>query len=303
MPFAITSMSNHSKGVLITALGVLFIVPDSLLIRLIDADLMTVVFWRAVFTSVTMCVWTLAAHRGATFSVLHGMGKAGIGYAIFLGFGTMLFGVSIQLTSVANTVFILSTTPVFSAVISRVFLGERISQRMVWTIALCIVGVAVIAFGSLMENAEGTSSSTQLLGDLCAVGSAFGLASAFTVARSRPDVSMVPAVGLGYFIIVFVSLPFAEPASINGASWIYAILLGCIFLPLGMGLMSLGPRYIPSAEVSLLLLLETILAPILVWAVLDEFPGFYALVGGVIVLGVLIVSNLLALRKTTLSQT
>lgn len=296
-------MTNHSKGVLITALGVLLIIPDSLLIRLIDADLMTVVFWRALFTSLTMFVWMLVVHRGATFSVLRTMGKAGIWYAVFLGFGTTLFGVSIQLTSVANTVFILSTTPVFSAIISRVFLGERISLRMVWTIALCIAGVAVIAFGSLVENLEGTSSNTALWGDLCAFGSAFGLASAFTVARSRPDVSMVPAVGIGYFIVVLVSLPFAEPASISGADWIYAVLLGCVFLPLGMGLMSLGPRYISSAEVSLLLLLETILAPILVWFVLDEFPGFYALVGGAMVLSVLIVSNLLVLRKTTLSQT
>lgn len=302
MPSSITSMTNHSKGVLITALGVLLIIPDSLLIRLIDADLMTVVFWRALFTCLTMFVWVLVTHRGATFSVLRTMGQAGIWYAVFLGFGTTLFGVSIQLTSVANTVFILSTTPIFSAIISRVFLGEQISLRMVWTIALCIAGVAVIAFGSLVENLEGTTSNTALWGDLCAVGAAFGLASAFTVARSRPDVSMVPAVGIGYFIVVLVSFPFAEPASIGGADWIYAVLLGCVFLPLGMGLMSLGPRYISSAEVSLLLLLETILAPILVWAVLDEFPGFYALVGGAMVLGVLIVSNLLVLRKTTLSQ-
>lgn len=303
MPFATTSMSNRSKGVLITSLGVLFIVPDSLLIRLIDADLMTVVFWRAMFTFLTIFAWIFAVHRSNTFDVLRGLGKAGIGYAVFLGFGTTFFGISIQLTSVANTVFILSATPVFAAIISRIFLGERISKRMVWTIGLCILGIAVIAFGSLLANAEGTSKNTAIWGDLCAVGSALGLASALTVARSRPDISMVPAVGIAYLIVVLASLPFAEPTSISGASWIYAILLGCVFLPLGMGLMSLGPRFISSAEVSLLLLLETILAPILVWAVLDEFPGFYALVGGAMVLGVLIVSNLLVLRKTPLSQT
>ena len=134
------------------------------------------------------------------------------------------------------------------------------------------------------------------------MGAALGLAIAFTIGRSAKHMSMVPAVGVAYLISTVVVLPFAEPTSLSGMSWVYALLLGCIFVPIGTGLMALGPRYISSAEVSLLLLLESIFAPILIWIVLGEFPGNYALVGGAIVLGVLIASNLLSLRKSRAIQ-
>ena len=64
-----------------------------------------------------------------------------------------------------------------------------------------------------------------------------------------------------------------------------------------MALLAIGPRFITSAEVSLLILLESILAPLLAWAVIDEHPGAYALAGGAIVVGALLVSNLVALRR------
>ena len=59
----------------------------------------------------------------------------------------------------------------------------------------------------------------------------------------------------------------------------------------------LGPRYLSSAEVALLILLESVLAPLLVWAVVGEDPGRWALVGGAVVIGALLVSNLIALRR------
>ncbi len=62
-------------------------------------------------------------------------------------------------------------------------------------------------------------------------------------------------------------------------------------------LLAIGPRYITSAEVGLLVLLESALAPLLAWAVVNEDPGPYALAGGAIVIGALLVSNLIALRR------
>jgi drug/metabolite transporter (DMT)-like permease len=63
-----------------------------------------------------------------------------------------------------------------------------------------------------------------------------------------------------------------------------------------MGL-ALGPRYIPSPEVGLLILLESVLAPLLAWVVVGEDPGPYALVGGAVVIGALAVSNVVALSR------
>ncbi|MEP2470772.1 MAG: EamA family transporter [Paracoccaceae bacterium] len=63
--------------------------------------------------------------------------------------------------------------------------------------------------------------------------------------------------------------------------------------------MTLGPRYITSSEVSLLVLLESVLAPLLVWAVIGEHPGRYSLLGGFIVIAALLASNIWALRRAS----
>ena len=63
-------------------------------------------------------------------------------------------------------------------------------------------------------------------------------------------------------------------------------------------MLTLGPRYISSAEVGLLILLESVLAPILVWFWLGEDPGAMALIGGAVVVGALVISNLVALRAS-----
>lgn len=284
-------MSDHAKGLLITALGVLAIVPDTLLIRLIDAPHMTVVFWRASLAAAVILTGVLLVHRGATPRVLRGLGRGGAVYAALVGTANVLFVLAVQLTTVANAVFILTVSPVFAALISRVVLGERLSLRMAVTIALSILAVGVIARGSLALGGEA------LLGDLCALGAAFGLAGALTAARASRHVSMVPAAGVAYVLTTLVALPFAAPLALAGDAWVYALILGGICVPLGTSLMALGPRYIPSAEVSLLLLLEAVFAPVLVWAVLGEDPGETTLAGGAMLIAVLAVSNLVALRR------
>jgi drug/metabolite transporter (DMT)-like permease len=65
-------------------------------------------------------------------------------------------------------------------------------------------------------------------------------------------------------------------------------------------LLAIGPRYITSAEVGLLILMESVLAPLLAWLVVGENPGPYALIGGSIVVGALAVSNLWLLRRQRL---
>ncbi|MEL6648159.1 MAG: EamA family transporter, partial [Pseudomonadota bacterium] len=70
-----------------------------------------------------------------------------------------------------------------------------------------------------------------------------------------------------------------------------------VFIAIATCFLTLGPRYISSAEVSLLILLESVLAPLLVWAWIGEDPGRWALVGGVVVIGALVVSNLMVMMR------
>jgi drug/metabolite transporter (DMT)-like permease len=90
---------------------------------------------------------------------------------------------------------------------------------------------------------------------------------------------------------------FINPFNLLYLDWIYILLLGVVFAPIATCLIATGPRYITSAEVSLLLLLEAVLAPILAWLILFEIPHSSTIYGGLIVLSVLIVSNIIALRQ------
>jgi drug/metabolite transporter (DMT)-like permease len=193
---------------------------------------------------------------------------------------------------VANALFIVSTSPIFAAIASWIFLQERFSKRMIWTTAFALIGISIITSGSH------TGEKSSLLGDALALSAAATLAFAFTTARSAKNISMVPATGIGYGLTAVICLPFIQLASLSGHELILLILLGAMFVPLGTALMSLGPRYITAAEVSLLLLLEAVLAPLLVWYVVEENPGKYALIGGAIVLTTLFASNVIGLKRT-----
>ena len=286
------SLTGQAKGVLLTTLGVLAIVPDSLLIRLISADTLVVAFWRSALAGLVLTAFVLLIRRRAAFAALGELRWHGAAYAVAMATATLLFVVSVRTTSVANTVFIVSTAPVFSAIASRIFIGERISRRMIWTIAFSFCGIGIIASGTL------GAGNRAIAGDLAALGTAVCLAIGYTAARSARRFSMVPAAAASQILLALTLAFFIERPLLAGADLAYALVLGCILIPLGAGLLSTGPRYITAAEVSLLLLLEAVLAPLLIWLTLGEAPRTSTLWGGCLVLLVLGASNVAGIRAT-----
>ena len=285
-------MTDQAKGLILTCIGVLAVIPDSLIVRLIDTDGLTFLFVRSGLAGLVIGLFTAMVYRKKTIQTYQNLGWAGLQYAVLLCISTFCFIYGLRLTSVANALFIVSTSPIFAAIASWIFLKERFSKRMIWTTAFALIGISIITSGSH------TGEKSSLLGDALALSAAATLAFAFTTARSAKNISMVPATGIGYGLTAVICLPFIQLASLSGHELILLILLGAMFVPLGTALMSLGPRYITASEVSLLLLLEAVLAPLLVWYVVEENPGKYALIGGAIVLTTLFASNVIGLKRT-----
>lgn len=284
-------MTDHSRGLAITVLGVLFVVPDSLFIRLIEADALSIAFWRSLLSGLVIGLFVLGRERAGALRALSRMGGHGLVYALFLGASGVLFVLAVSLTSVANVVFIIAAMPVFAALFSRVFLGERLSRRTAFTILAVAAGLGVIAYGS------GATEGASLAGDLVALCVAGSFAAALTTARRLRHMSMVPAVPLANLGAALALWPFVDPLAVPSAQWGLVALHGGVFIALSTVLLALGPRYLPSAEVALLILLESVLAPLLVWAVLGEDPGPWALAGGALVIGALFVSNLVLILR------
>ena len=283
-------MSDQAKGLLITMLGALFVVPDSLFVRLIEAEALVIAFWRALLVG-TLLTLGLLAWRGKTpFVAVLATGWAGVVYMLAAGASGVLFVLAVSMTSVANVVFIIASMPVFAALFSRLFLGERISRRMAATMASVFVGLAIIALGS------GETEGASLAGDAVAVLVAATFAAGLTAARKARAVSMVPGVAMAHLGAAAVLALVTSPAAMPLDAWPLVALHGVFIAASAIGL-ALGPRYITSAEVALLILLESVLAPLLVWAVIGENPGPWALTGGAVVISALAVSNILALRR------
>lgn len=283
-------MSDQLRGLIITFFGVLFVVPDSLFVRLIDADALTIAFWRLLLAGGGTAVWLLLRKGAAPFVALSRTGRYGVIYVAGVGASGVLFVVAVSLTSVANVVFIIASLPVFAAIFSRVFLGERFSPRMMMTCAAVLPGLAVIAYGS------GETEGASLKGDLLALGVSACFAAALTAARRVRNTSMVPGVAVGYLLGAVAVLPFATPFSVPSEQ-VALVLAHAGFILASSVLLAQGPRYITSAEVGLLVLLESVLAPLLAWMVIEENPGARAVLGGMIVIGALLVSNIVALRR------
>ena len=282
-------MPDHLKGLALTAAGVLAISPDSLLVRLISADQWTLMFWRGLLTGLAMLAYLGLRDRRRLISTFKAIGAEGVMVAVLFCASTIFFVMSLTHTRVANTLIVLAATPLFAALLGRIFLSEKVGRRTWVAIAATLAGLLVILFDDL--------GSGSLIGDLSAFGSAFCLAGSFVAIRRRIAVDMIPAMALSGGVLALVALPLAPTLQLSGADIPAVSVLGLIVLPAATALLAQGPRYLPVAEVGLIMLLETVLGPYWVWLVISEQPTGLAFLGGAIVLSTLAAHALVGLRR------
>jgi len=277
--------SQKLRGVLLVASGVLIISFDALLVRLAAVDGWNVSFWRGTFMAFSMLpfCWHHSKKTKISKEKNNGLWPA----AILMAISTLALVLSFTLTKAANAVVILSASPLFAAIFSQFFLRERCPPKTWLAIFVCIGGVVWVMSGS--------AGNGNLIGDLLAVVSALCIGGYFTVYRSNPDLYPPSVIVRAGVLMALAALFFATPFALPMASYGWLMLAGLIQMPAASLLMAASTRYLPAAEVSLFLLLETILAPIWVWWVIGELPPETTLTGGILILLTLILHTLSAL--------
>ncbi|MFC6670263.1 DMT family transporter [Marinobacterium aestuariivivens] len=283
--------SDHARGMLIAATGVLILSFDALLIRLADSSVYNVAFWRGALTCLATLLLTICLRRRQQWPNSAALWAAGAAAGICYGLNTWLFVFSISHTSAANTVVILASAPLFAALFSRLFLGERVSRRTLVSICVSIGGVLLVFAGS---SGEGSSWR----GDLAALILAANMGVMFTLLRRFPTVPRLPLIAFSGAFAALISWPMATPLSLEASSYGWLALMGLIQIPLATVLIMTAPRYLPSAEVSLFMLIETVLGPVWVWMALGETTGVHTLLGGTAILGAIATNTWLALRRS-----
>ncbi len=281
-------MRHRLKGTLIALAGVLALSPDAMLVRLSGVDLWSMVFWRGLGQGLVLLLFLAALWRGGMAARVRSMGLPGLLAAPAFAAANILFVVALYNTSVANTLVLISTTPMFAAVLSVAFLKERLPWRTWIAVGCGMLAIAVIVGGDY----EGGT----IVGDLAAIGQAVMAASTFVLFRARPQTNMVPAMGLSALLAAACAAAAAPVALPDPAGAPFLVVLCVVVLPLSFGLLTLAPRYIPAPEVTLIMLLEMVLGPLLAWAAVGEAVAPATAVGGAILLCTLLVHSLLALR-------
>jgi drug/metabolite transporter (DMT)-like permease len=188
---------------------------------------------------------------------------------------------SLQLTSVANVAIIIAVQPFAAAAIAWLWLREAASAHTLLASVVALVGIVVIVSGA------GGASDVRGIALACAMVLSISLMT--VVIRKHRETSMVAAVGMSNFLASLISLPFAQHViAIGEADLVILALFGVLQVGMGLTLFTLGSRYLPSGQASLIATLETPLMPFWVWLAFDEVPGLRALVGGALVMGAVV---------------
>jgi drug/metabolite transporter (DMT)-like permease len=279
---------EHIQGLILATLGALALTPDGLLVRLVDGDDFKVVFWRGLLIALALFLVQVVQHKGQVFQKFPLQNKKEWAAAFLAALGTTTFVLAITHTSVANVLVILSTMSLFSALLSMIFLKERIALRT-WVAMICAIFGIIIVF---MDDINGAGLS----GKLYALACAFVTSANMTVIRSEKKINLPSIFAWSGLMVAtpcffLASTSLIIDAKVTGVFILMAVLNAAAFVMLGA-----GSKRIPSPEVSLLMLLETIIGPIWVWFVLNEVPSTNALIGGAIVVITLALHALASLR-------
>ncbi|MGN6539073.1 MAG: DMT family transporter [Mesorhizobium sp.] len=283
-----TTHDHHAKGLLITAIGGMTLTVDIPLIRLADGETWSILMTRTGMTLLAaLIIWTVWRSLSPKAPQLI-PGRAGLAAAVLYGLGSITFITAVFNTSTANLVFILAFNPMFSALLSWLFLGERPRPATFIAMAAMIVGVAIIVGDSM--------GSGHLLGNVLALSSAFCVAGAITISRaSGKDMGFTALVGVALPLIVATFMVGKTGYQVTEPWWI--IFNGAVIMPISFFCLAAGPRYISGAEVSMFYLLETVLAPVWVWMIFSEVPSRNSLIGGTILIVALVAHSLWQLHE------
>jgi drug/metabolite transporter (DMT)-like permease len=268
--------SDRTKGILLSLLGVFILSPDALLIRLAGLDDFTLIFYRGLFPSIVITVLLLFYYRRRFLAVVLAIGWAGLLNGVLYAITNITFIYSIQSTSVANTLVILSSAPIFAAILSIPILRENQRPSTWLVIGLSFISISIIGLGSYGQSS--------LSGDLFALVCAVSTACSAVLVRYKKHIDLVPSVIVASILIALYALAQSPELAVNSTQLVYLAIIGFVIVPFAFMILAIAPRLASSAEVQLVFLLEALLGPLWVWLVIQETPATNTLIGGSLLL-------------------
>lgn len=283
------NLSDNAKGVLLAGMGVLVLSPDSLLIRLIDTDLWTLVFLRGLFMGISLFLLNFLVNRKSPMKQFLKLDRYAWGVVLIMAISNYFFVFAIQHTSVAHTLIIVGAAPVFAAILGLIFLKEKVSKNTWFTIFIVVTGLVFVV------NDDVKSS---LVGDVYAMIACLFWSTNFILARKTTMSNMIAPMCISGVLISLYSYPYSELALVTQDQIYLSMLLG-VFVGIAFSMITLAPRYIPAAEVAVFMPSETVFGVLLVWWFIGEFPGLVSVLAGSIIILAIMLNSYFQIRNSS----
>jgi len=284
-----TSNKNQEKGMLLAFSGIMFITPDSLLIRLADINSWNLIFYRGLIPFFVIFIGLIIIYRLSLFKRILNNGWHGLAFIVSFAITSIVFVVSIENTNVANTLVMVALAPMLSAIISLIFLKENPDQKTWAAIVITTLAVIYIFYDAI--------DAGDFLGNFLGLVCATGLAVNAVIIRSAKKISLVPSAMIGKLIVSLFALFFVDQLKLENNDLIIIPIMCVVCIAIPFVCVTLAPRYITAAEVNLFFLLETIFGPLWVWLVIKEQPSIETIIGGAIIIATIAIHSLLVLKK------
>ena len=283
------NLTDQQKGSLLAFIAVIFITPDSLFIRLSNVDTWSLVFYRGIIPFFAVFLGMLLIYKLNFFKILFNSGYHGIIYIGTFSITNITFVVSIQNTNVANTLVMIATAPMLSAILGSIFLKEPPDKKTWISIIITFFAIIYIFNDSLKLG--------NFYGDILGFITAIGLAVGAVTIRSAKTKNLVPAAVIGKLFVAAFALFFIESFILKDKDLIIVPLMCILCVAIPFVLVTIAPRFIPAEEVNLFFLLETIIGPIWVWLIIKEQPSIETLQGGLVIITTIAIHSYLKLKN------
>lgn len=264
-------------GYILCLLGGFFLSWGGLIIRSFETnDIWQILLIRSFFFVIALVFFLVLTYKKNTLAVIKKSGFPGIIAGLFLSLSFVAYIVAMSKTTVANVVFIISTQTIFLAIFGLLFLKEKISLKGFISIILAFLGMTIMVGDSINQGT--------LIGNIVAFAIPINFTILVMIIRKYPYLDMVPAIFFSGIFSGVYGLILSNSFVFSANDILMGFLLGVPQLAFGFICVTIGTKTTQAVTVGLLMLLETIFAPIWVWIFLNEIPPSSVFLGGLTII-------------------
>lgn len=280
--------NSHLKAIIITSIGVLLMSLESLLIKLTNIEALSFSFYVGVFMFISINTILFTGKKSKTISIYKESIKPIIICGVLFGVSNIFFINAIKTTSVANTVMIFASAPLFSALYTYLLYKERSKKNIYIASFFIFIGLFII-FSSQLRGGD-------LIGNIYALICVNLFALSFVILGKYKKANRFAITAFAGLSTTIISFLFVNDFYVDTNTLLILLLAGTLVSPISRVLMGIGTKSLPASEVSILMIIETVMAPIWVWIVLKEVPASSTFIGGSIILLTLFLNSLYVLK-------